>query len=163
MKSIFSTYVNYNHWANQRLADILIKLPAEMLDAEVKSSFPSVRKTVHHIWDVELLWMARLRGEELAWPPSAQFDSPGIADFVITSAGFAAFVEAKPEEYFLEECEYRNTKGKAFVTPVNGIIMHCMNHSTFHRGQIVTMLRGLDAEKDLVPTDLIAYLREAKS
>lgn len=163
MKAILTTYVNYNHWANQRIAGILVKLPAEVLDAGVKSSFTSIRKTVHHIWDAELTWMARLRGEKLAWPPSAQFESPGIADFVITSAGFASFVEAKHEDYFLEECEYKNTKGKPFVTPVNEIIMHCMNHSTFHRGQIVTMLRGLDAGNDLVATDLIVYLREAKS
>jgi uncharacterized damage-inducible protein DinB len=162
MKQLLETYVEYNHWANRRLAEILVKLPEESLDKPVKSSFPSLRKTVHHIWDAELAWLARLRGETLPWPPSAQFESPSIADFVITSAGFVSYVEARHEDYFLEECEYQNIKGQRFVTPVYGIIMHCMNHSTFHRGQIITILRELGEESGLPSTDLIAYLRESK-
>jgi len=41
------------------------------------------------------------------------------------------------------------------------MIMHCMNHSTYHRGQIITLLRELGAT-EIPGTDMIAYIREIK-
>jgi uncharacterized damage-inducible protein DinB len=38
------------------------------------------------------------------------------------------------------------------------ILQHVVNHSTYHRGQIATMLRQLGTKA--IPTDLIAYHRE---
>ncbi|MFL5753274.1 MAG: DinB family protein, partial [Bacteroidia bacterium] len=68
-------------------------------------------------------------------------------------------VKKKDDAYFLSSTEYKNTKGEPFNTSNSGIIMHCMNHSTFHRGQLVTMLRGLGYEGAVDSTDLISYLR----
>lgn len=159
MRQVLINYIRYNHWANGRLAELLEHLPGNILDAPVKSSFSSVRKTVHHIWDAELTWLARLRGETLPWPPTASFATPGIAEFVNTSAEWITYIEGVSDEFLSGSCTYRNTRGEPFTTPVSGIVMHCMNHSTFHRGQLVTMLRELDATEKLPQTDLIAYLR----
>lgn len=133
------------------------------MDQLVKSSFTSVRKTVNHIWDAELMWMARMNGETLSWPPTAAFASPAIGDFVRTSNDFANYVEGKDEEFLSSECTYHTSKGEKFTTPVSGIIMHCMNHSTYHRGQIITMIRGLEAASELPALDLVVYLRTLKS
>ncbi|HEU5394788.1 MAG TPA: DinB family protein [Candidatus Methylomirabilis sp.] len=37
-------------------------------------------------------------------------------------------------------------------------MQHVVNHSTYHRGQVITMLRQLGAKP--VATDLIAYYRQ---
>lgn len=150
-------YVNYNLWANGRLADIIIKLDPSLLDKEIKSSFPSLRKTVHHIWDAELAWLARLKKEVVNWPPSAQFKDPSIQDFLKTSETVLNFVTAQPEIFFESSTAYKNSRGEAYEDNNHGIIMHCMNHSTFHRGQIVTVLRELGVTQ-LPSTDLITFL-----
>ena len=159
MKEFIIQYASYNLWANKRIAELIVALDASVLDKEVKSSFPSIRKTVHHIWDAELIWMARLNGELLSWPPSAQFQSPAINQFTQTSQAFVSFIEAKDESFLNSKTTYTNTQGKQFTNVNSGIITHCMNHSTFHRGQLITILRELGMTQ-FSATDLIVYLRE---
>jgi uncharacterized damage-inducible protein DinB len=158
VKDLLLQYVTYNHWANQRVADVLIKIDPQLLDKELKSSFPSIKKTVHHIWDAELAWIARLKKEVLAWPPTAQFKDPLISDFVKTSKDFLDFVSSKDEAFMADFTEYKNNRAELFKTHNYGMIMHCMNHSTFHRGQLITLLREVDIT-ELPSTDLITFLR----
>ncbi len=157
--SLLSQYTSYNLWANKRIAGLLLPLDTAILDKEVKSSFTSLRKTVMHIWDAELAWLNRLRGVAFKWPPTAVFSSPAINDFLKTSEAFDTYVKGKDEAYFAAATSYKDSKGNDYTTVNSGIVMHCMNHSTFHRGQIVTMLRETGITQ-LVSTDLITYLRE---
>lgn len=160
-KKLLVQYVHYNHWGNKRIADVLVKLDPALLDKEVKSSFPSLRKTVHHIWDAELAWTARLKQEPVNWPPTAQFESPAIDEYVNTSENFVEYIGSKDEDFINASTTYKNNKGEPCTTPNHGIIMHCMNHSTFHRGQLITILRELGIS-DLPPTDMIFFLRLPK-
>lgn len=160
MRSLLVNYVNYNLWANKRIAEVLSTFPNQVLDQEVKSSFPSLRKTVHHIWDAELTWKARLSGEVLSWPPTARYKDPAITAFTGASEEFVNFVSNKEDVFFVSQCTYSNSKGTQFTNPVCDIIMHCVNHSTFHRGQIITMLHELGHNVNLPATDLIAYVRK---
>jgi len=52
---------------------------------------------------------------------------------------------------------YKNIKGEPFQSPVWQIVLHIVNHASYHRGQITTMLRQLGHTP--VPTDLIAFYR----
>jgi len=158
MKDLIANYVTYNYWANKQLAALLLTIDDALLDKEVKSSFTSLRKTVHHIWDAEMTWMARLKNETIQWPPSAKFKNPTIDEFLKTSKYFIDFIASKDETFFTTYTTYKNNKGDNFTTINSGIIMHCMNHSTFHRGQLITILRSLEIT-NLPATDLIAYLR----
>jgi uncharacterized damage-inducible protein DinB len=50
-------YTKYNYWANEILLSIILnELNNEKLDKTIISSFPSLRKTVYHLWDAELIW-----------------------------------------------------------------------------------------------------------
>ena len=72
MKEILSNYTNYNFWANKRIAEML-RENSETADKEIKSSFPSLKKTLCHIWGAEDLWQMRLRGESLSYVPGFDF------------------------------------------------------------------------------------------
>lgn len=160
MKALLTQYSSYNLWANERMAALLKTLDSKLPDAAVKSSFPSLRKTVHHIWDAELIWLSRLEGKKLSWPPTAQFNNPGITDFLNTSLNFRDFVAGKDENYFQASTFFHDSKGNPYNMNNTGIIMHVMNHSTYHRGQLVTILRELGIT-ELPATDLIKYIRES--
>ena len=161
MKEIIIQQVNYNLWANKRMADLLITIEPTLLDREIKSSFPSIRKTVHHIWDAELAWTGRLQGKSIAWPPTSQIQNPQIDQFIKTSEDFIFFVQAKDDAFLQSSTTYKDSKGNQYTNINSGIIMHCMNHSTFHRGQLITMFREAGIIQ-LPSTDLITYLREIK-
>ncbi len=158
MKELITKYVNYNYWANKQLSALLLTINDTLLDKEIKSSFSSLRKTVHHIWDAEMTWTARLKNEAIQWPPSAQFKNPAIDEFLKTSEHVVDFISSKDETFFTTSTSYKNSKGTSFSTLNSDIIMHCMNHSTFHRGQLITILRSLEIT-NLPATDLIAFLR----
>ncbi len=158
MKNLIDNYIDYNLWANKRTAEMLTSIDKSLLDAEVKSSFSSLRKTVHHIWDAELVWMARLKKELVNWPPSAQFVDPAIDDFLKTSEAFYRYVKCQGDNFLNQIAEYKDSRGTQHSNTHAEMIMHCMNHGTYHRGQIVTMLRELGVTT-IIGTDLIIYFR----
>lgn len=158
MKSLLVQYCGYNLWANTLLTEFIAASAATPTDREVQSSFPTLRKTVFHIWGAETLWLTRLNGSSPGAFPQMEPDFP-LARLLESSRNMLAYVESKDEDYFARETAYKNLKGEAFVTVNSGIIMHCMNHSTFHRGQLTTMLHQLGIEKGIPPTDLVAFLR----
>ena len=154
-------HLQYNVWANGKLAEFIAKTDGKLFDTEVKSSFPSLRKTVFHIWDAEFIWLRRLQGESLSDWPSKNFGGTredALKGWVDGSKSFHAFISDKEEAYYQSVCAYKNTRGEEYKTTVEGIVMHVVNHGTFHRGQLVTMLRELDYT-ELSSTDLITFLR----
>jgi uncharacterized damage-inducible protein DinB len=163
MSYTLTQHLAYNAWANGKIADFIAKAGEKLFDAEVKSSFPSLRKTVFHIWDAEYIWYKRLNGESLTEGPGKHFNGTmqeGLAAFVKFSKELEAFIASKDQAYYASVCNYKNIKGDPFSSTVETIIMHVVNHSAFHRGQIVTMLREL-GYTDLASTDLITYSRLA--
>ncbi len=163
MKSLLLNYTNYNVWANDRIITFLKdNVSDEQLDKEIVSSFPSLRKTLFHIWDAEGIWLARLNGNSSSLGSSHGFNGnteDGYSAILSNSKKFVALVEAKEETYFQQLLLYANIKGDKFENIIHDAIQHCMNHSTFHRGQIIMMLRQLGFTK-LFATDYIAFRRQ---
>ncbi len=164
MKELLENYTKYNLWANTKLTGFLQKLDTPLLDKELISSFKTIRKTIYHIWDAEILWYSRLKGESLKNWPSESFkgsDNDFFKSFVEQSSKFVGFVEDKSDNHLLDSFTYRSIDGKEFTNSISDTILHCMNHSTFHRGQLVTMLRNVGFT-ELSSTDYISFIREKK-
>jgi len=155
-----SQYTVYNHWANTLLAELMMQIDPSLFSRELKSSFPSLRDTVNHIRGAELVWLERMQGfSRTSFPDFPDAREAVLSELVEGSRKFSAFVQAQDEAFFGQECAYKNLKGDAFRSKNGEIVMHCMNHSTFHRGQLVTMMRELGVEKNIPSTDLITYFR----
>lgn len=159
MENLLKQYVKYNHWANEKFVSILKEISSKHLDKNVKSSFPSLRKTLFHIWDAETIYLNRLKGISLDYFPSEKFPlTTPIEKILKTSKEFYDFVKNENEDFFNRICTYKNTRGEEFSQPFSELILHCMNHSSFHRGQIITILRGFGYTA-FPQTDLIHFLR----
>lgn len=160
MKQLIGTSAAYNVWANDKIAEILKGIDNDLLDEPVVSSFPTLRKTVYHIWDAEFIWLSRLQGEAITYWPSEKFNAETPIDGILeVSKGLLDIVQQHNDEWLNTVCEYYNTKGQKFTQQYYQILMHVFNHSTFHRGQLITMLRTLGVT-NLVSTDLITYFRQ---
>ncbi len=75
------------------------------------------------------------------------------------SQRFADYVHALSEADLLEPVGFRLFNGNEDIRPRYEIIHHGLNHSTYHRGQIVTIARNLGIT-DPLPTDFMQYLRQ---
>lgn len=158
-------YLDYNVWANKRICESARGLTDDKWNIEVISSFSSVRKTLLHMLDAQIVWLTRLNGKSITAWPSKNFN--GFNDEIISqlteqSAQYYAYFKDKDDAYFVSECTYNDFKGNPHTTMISDIVQHIMNHSTFHRGQIVTMLRQLGLEK-ISQTDYITYVRKQNS
>ena len=162
IKPIFQDFAIYNHWANNKLLNRFKEETNEILTAKQENSFPSILKTWLHIWDAQVIWLARLQGESLGFFPSQKMDvDPRIIfdEIPAQSAEFSHFITQQPEEFFSSTITYSKLSGEVFQGKPQEMIHHCFNHSTYHRGQIITMAKNLKLE-DLPSTDYIFYLRE---
>ncbi|MEO1261632.1 MAG: DinB family protein [Bacteroidota bacterium] len=162
MKKIYTQYCRYNFWANQKLSAIFKELPEEKADQFVESSFPSAKKTILHIWDAEIIWLKRLHGEMPGSFPSNAFVGntiEAIAGLLKTSRDFIDFVERQDDIFFDEKFTVQTITAGSYTQKAGEMIHHCMNHSTYHRGQLLMMARQLGL-KNLPSTDMIFYLRE---
>lgn len=155
------TLVKYNQWANERICGFINEAGDKYADAELISSFPTIRKTLFHLWDAQVIWMKRLRGESSNTWPSHNFNGSlkEATDLLLqNSEDYILFTENSTGENHLNEVEFKSLDGTAYHNSIEEIVMHVMNHSTFHRGQLITMLRcaGFNA---VGSTDMIRYFR----
>ena len=150
----------YNFWANDRICTWIKKADLKV-DEELKSSFPSIRKTLYHLWDAQFIWLARLNGESPNTWPSHSFKGnldEAIGGLQQNTLALATYIELLDENEYQREVEFKSIDGTSYFNSVEEIIMHVINHSTYHRGQLITLLRtgGFTAVDS---TDFIRYLR----
>lgn len=159
MHPYLSTYLEYNLWANRIVAGYLEKAGEDKLDITIENSFPSIRKTWYHLWDAQGIWILRLEGKSITTWPSRDFKgtlAEGLDLFIQSSE---KLIESGAQSDPDAGITYRNMNGKEFTSKVWEILMHVVNHGTYHRGQLVTMLRQAGM-KELQPLDMIAFVRK---
>jgi uncharacterized damage-inducible protein DinB len=152
---------DYNVWANQRTIAGCEALSTEQFVQQVGGSFGSVRNTLAHIMDVEWLYHERWQGRSPATIPKAENYS-NLSDiksrWKSVDADMNRFVRGLSTESIAEVIEFRNTKGLLFRQPLWETMQHLVNHGTYHRGQVTTLLRQLGAVPQA--SDMIYFYRE---
>ena len=153
-------YLNeYNQWANAKMLDAASKLNPEQFTADLKSSHRSVRDTLAHTLAAEWIWLERWKGTS---PKAllAASDFPTV-DSLRTrwsqlEKEYTEYIGGLMDDSLERVMAYTNTKGEQWEYPLGSMIQHVMNHSTYHRGQVTTMLRQLGAQ--VIPVDLLVFM-----
>ena len=161
LETLLKDYTTYNLWANRLMVDWFRKKPAGLMTREVPSSFPSIHKTLLHIWGAEKVWIERLNGDSPARFLTEYFTGATEEVFgglLACSEQFRDLVADKDAAYFAGHSSYVHINGNAYTQNRAQMILHCMQHSTYHRGQLVTIARGLGLS-DPPSTDYIAHVR----
>jgi uncharacterized damage-inducible protein DinB len=156
LSTLVKKTVSYNLWANSQLIGFLRTKPKADLNIEVASSFSSLRKTLLHIHTTEVFWLSIIQ-ESVYTPPSDEMSISELMDSMInTSEAFLSFVLSLSEEEILEEVFFTSPWAEAARGRFD-FIQHAMMHSTYHRGQLVTIGRHL-GYLDAPMTDYNFYL-----
>lgn len=149
MKELLKQYAAYNVWATNRMWDIIKSLPEEKQNARVPSSFNSLSQTLLHMWDAESIWWQRMKLQERINRPSENFTG-SISDIqsglINQSKLWEEWVSNASELSLDHVFHYYTTKKELIKLPVYQMLLHVFNHGTYHRGQLVNMLRQLGVE-----------------
>ena len=164
MKELLKQYAAYNIWASQRILEVILALSEEKQLAEIPSSFNSLRKTILHMWDAESIWWQRMKMHERIIVPSESFNG-SIQDvtngLMQQSKQWEEWVVNASDLSIEHVFQYYNNKKEHFKMPVYQMLHHVFNHSTYHRGQLVNMLRQVGVEK-IPQTDFVVWSRNKK-
>jgi uncharacterized damage-inducible protein DinB len=156
-----SKLLTYNRWANARTLEPVSKLTAEEYGRTLGGSFPSVGETLTHIYASEWIWLERWQGRSPRGLPSSRDVQTLEAlrkEWQAVEHAQRAFVDAVTEARMEEVVRYVNVKGETWSYPLRDMLVHVVNHSTYHRGQVAAMLRQLG--KTPQSTDYLLFLDE---
>ena len=159
------TLVDYHYWALDRLFGAVQPLTVEQFTRDMGNSFPSVRDTLVHIYAADLVWFERWQGRS----PRALTDPSGFHDLSAVRAAWSdlerryrAFVDQLGESGIDASYQYTLLNGQPSSGVFWQMLQHVVNHGSYHRGQLTTMLRQLGAAPPK-QMDLIAFYRERQA
>lgn len=156
--------LDYHYWARDRVLDAVQLLDTSAYTAPRESSFSSIRDTLAHTYLAESAWYSRWQGHSPAGLPALdQFRD--VASLSIawqeTEQKIRDFVRPMSDADVTRVIVYRMFSGVETASPVWQMVQHMVNHASYHRGQVTTMLRQAGA-KPAQSMDLITFYRETR-
>jgi uncharacterized damage-inducible protein DinB len=174
------TLYAYNRWANQRMFAELEKLSTKQLAATRESSFPSIWESAFHIVGAEWIWLKRWTGASprasvenpslslSVWDGLKPSDAPRASELrdLAVLRKFAddieeerqRFLGALTNEALHSKFHFTDMTGSPYSEQLVQVMQHLVNHGSYHRGQVTTLLRQAGAKP--VPLDMIYFFRE---
>jgi uncharacterized damage-inducible protein DinB len=155
------TLLDYHYWARDIVLDAVNELPREQFLRPLESSFRSVRDSVAHIYAADWIWYTRWIGQA---PTSLiaydQFpDATSIRKvWKDLESNVRQVVDNLGEDGINKAFDYKLLSGAPDTAPFWQMLVHVVNHASYHRGQVTTLMRQLGAHPPK-PTDMIAFFR----
>jgi len=140
------TLYAFNGWATGRIVAAVGPLSSADYTRDLHTSHGSVRGTlVHTLW-AEWIWLQRWRGES----PKRVFADDEFPDVKALESRWRdverdrnEFITSLTDAQLHGQISYENLQGQRWTYPLVHAMQHVVNHSSYHRGQIVTLLRQL--------------------
>jgi uncharacterized damage-inducible protein DinB len=155
------TLVDYHYWARDRVLDAAEALTPEQLNKDLGSSFRTVRETLVHLYSAEWAWYSRWQGTSPTSMLSIDLfpDIPTLRTrWQENERNVRTFLEGLGEAGIAREFEYNTLAGEPGRSVFWQMLQHVVNHGSYHRGQVTTMMRQLGAEPSK-SMDLIRFHR----
>ena len=149
-KQLLLTDIRYSGWANERLLEACSALNSEEIERDLRISHSSILATLRHIHDGERVWLECLRTSPEMGPwrlPQGSPPEPSLdalrRGWPELSESYRLWMEDLPEDGLGIEVKVLLPGEVEPSLPRWKILRHVLEHSTFHRGQIVGMIRTL--------------------
>lgn len=156
LQNLATRFLHYNLWANERLTFWLATIEPSIIYQHTGSSFGTIDRTIQHILSAQSYWYAIISEQQIN-----EFDLPVrekavgqvIADLIINSTRLVNDFSMFTEQQLVEVINASDSSQSRYE-----YILHLVNHSSYHRGQIVTLCRALGIRGEIPVTDYDAYL-----
>lgn len=159
-KTYLLELADYNIWANDRFSAWLSQISQEQFEQPLVGSFKNIHETTLHIVAAEQIWHQRLENKVSEWLGfTFQGDRTAmLATWKRTSHDLKRYILDSSDEKLLEKFDFTTRDGIPFYMERYKALAHVFNHSTFHRGQLITLMRQVGFT-GVGTTDLINFYR----
>ena len=148
----------YTLWADRTMLSAVRAVSPGDLTRDAGVSFGSLLGTMVHMLGSQKVWLARFAGQTLDHRPRLE-DFPDLLSWIHAweemAAGVEAFVASLTDEHLDDAISWTSSEGEPRTAPLWQPVLHMVNHSTYHRGQVASLLRQLGHKPPT--TDLIDY------
>jgi uncharacterized damage-inducible protein DinB len=159
--SVLSELLRYKAWANDLTFTALARLPEQELTAPRPIVFGSILRTLNHVYSMDVVWQANLEGRPHGFTTRNPATSPPFHELREAQkridAWYVAYTGSLPEADEEQLVHFTFIGGGPASLTRRSILFHVVNHATYHRGNVASMMYQIGA----VPptTDLPVFLR----
>lgn len=153
--------MRYKAWADDRLFATLSALPEQKLVAERKIVFGSILRTLNHVYAMDVVWKAHLEGKIHGFMTRNPENCPSFSEISSSQSRiddwYIRYADSLSPEQSKEKVDFKFIGGGPGSMSRCDILLHVVNHTTYHRGHIGDMIYDVDAEPPT--TDLPVFLQ----
>ena len=153
----------YNAWANKLIFDAVAALPAGEATKQRHTLFKNMVHTLNHNYVIDRIFQAHLEGRPHGYGARNTPDHPPLDELWRAQQEVDAWYVAWSGR--VTPAQLDETVNFTFVGGGEGrmtrleILMHLVNHTTYHRGFVADLFYQVPARPPV--TDLTVYLRDA--
>lgn len=148
----------YNAWANEKTVASVRALPAEAYTRELGGGWPTLRATLVHLASATDAWAERLEGRDATRLQTVE-EVPTLADaealLSLAQRRLETILPAFTPDRLREPFAWRNLQLEVRTAPTWVVLRHVVNHASYHRGQVSSMVRRLGGTP--APTDMVRW------
>lgn len=148
--------IAFQTWRREKISELLQEVDEQIFSAELNGSFSSLYIILNHLVWAEKVWLGRVDRDTVATMKPTNV--AGLLEmWKEVSEKWSNVVQPATTDDILREIEYFTSTGDRFANSVLEIVIHMVDHSTYHVGQMMNAIRGFGIEP--VSTNYIHYLR----
>jgi uncharacterized damage-inducible protein DinB len=155
----------YNGWADDVLFAAMARLPREYLHRSAKTLFGSMIGTLNHNYQVDVIWRANILGREHGFSNRREVLHPEFEGLVTAQTEmnrwFIDWARQQSPDNLKERVSFRFVSGKHAEMEKGSMLLHVINHKTYHRGWVSEMFFVVGATPP--ETDLSVFLTEQRT
>ena len=162
MDAMIDLFLQYKAWANRKIFDSVLALPEGEAVKQRKTLFGSMVHTLNHVYVVDDIFRHHLNGEPHGYNARNTEETPPLAKLWDRQQEMDEWYLAYGRA--LSESERQEVVAFDFVDGGNGamtrdeILLHIVNHGTYHRGFVSDMMYQVPAKAQA--NDFTVFLRD---
>ena len=152
----------YKAWANELIFGAVSALPAEEFTRERQTPFKTMLMTLNHVYVVDDIFKAHLQGREHGYTARNTETAPALADLWEATQQMDRWyidrADELGEDALSETIAFTFVGGGAGAMTRQDILLHVVNHGTYHRGFVSDMMYQVPVKPPA--NDLPVFLRD---
>jgi uncharacterized damage-inducible protein DinB len=162
MPSSARLLTHYNAWSNKVMFDAVAALPPGEATKERRSLFKNMVHTLNHNYVIDAIWRGHLEGRDHGYAARNTADHPPLAELWAKQQAmdewYVKWSDALSDAALEQKINFTLIGGNAGTMTRYEILLHVVNHTSYHRGFVCDMFFEVPARPPTM--DLPVFLRE---
>jgi uncharacterized damage-inducible protein DinB len=158
------TLTRYKAWANERMLSAMASLPEGEATRERKTHFGHMVHTLNHVYVIDCIFQAHMLGRPHHFQARNTPTHPPLAELAQAAHAvdrwYIDYVGTVRDETLSERIRFRFIGGGEGIMSRADMVIHVVNHATYHRGMVTEMMYQVPATPPV--TDMTVFLRDVR-